>query len=496
MVDPTPEQAEAIASYGDGTDLVLQAGAGCGKSSTLKMIGNSDRRRSMIYVAYNKSIATDAAKSFPGNVACSTAHGLAYRALGVQYAHRLNGPRQTAHTAAQLIDVPNLIDSGGTIPVIVNDLGDKVPLPSRKIMRYALETITRFCYSGDQHIAARHIPRQPGLQQPEALGQLAALVLPVANAAWADILKPNGLLKFQHDYYLKMWQLGAPRLAADVVLLDEAQDTNDVVSAVMLAQDHAQRIAVGDSAQQIYAWRGANDALTKFETELGAASLTLSQSFRFGPAIADEANRWLYIVNAPLRLTGFDAVPSVLAPLADPDAVLCRTNAGAMNVVMDYLAAGRRVALVGGGGDMQRLARAAQALMDGRDTDHPELSGFASWDQVREYAENEADGADLRVLIKLVDDYGPDTIIRATERLIAEPAAEVTVSTAHRSKGREWERVRIHSDFRAPAPDPVTKLVTVRREEARLAYVAVTRARLGLDAEALAWVRDVRAVSD
>ncbi len=38
MVTPTPEQTEAIATYGDGVDLVLQAGAGCGKSSTLRLI--------------------------------------------------------------------------------------------------------------------------------------------------------------------------------------------------------------------------------------------------------------------------------------------------------------------------------------------------------------------------------------------------------------------------------------------------------------------------
>ena len=34
------------------------------------------------------------------------------------------------------------------------------------------------------------------------------------------------------------------------------------------------------------------------------------------------------------------------------------------------------------------------------------------------------------------------------------------------------------------------------REEARLAYVAVTRAREQLDDTALAWVRDVTAVSE
>ncbi|MGW8396061.1 hypothetical protein ACWGLP_05110 [Streptomyces lydicus] len=32
--------------------------------------------------------------------------------------------------------------------------------------------------------------------------------------------------------------------------------------------------------------------------------LHLTQSFRFGPALAEDANRWLSIVESPLRLQG------------------------------------------------------------------------------------------------------------------------------------------------------------------------------------------------
>ncbi|MFG2144110.1 UvrD-helicase domain-containing protein [Streptomyces sp. NPDC048696] len=483
-----------MAAYGDGTDLVLQAGAGCGKSSTLKLIAKADPRACMMYIAYNKTIARDAQQSFPGNAVCSTGHSLAFHGIGKQYAHRLGGTRQTAHQAAQALGVPAILGHPVGVPSVVSDIGEKIAMPSKRIMRYALETITRWCYSADAEIELRHIPRKPNLKQPATITQLGELVLPVAHAAWRDLTRPDGVLKYQHDHYMKAWQLGEPKLDAEVILLDEAQDTNDVLYDVIRRQEHAQRIVVGDSAQQIYEWRGAADALNKFAAD-GAQQCTLSQSFRFGPAIAEAANQWLYIVGTELRLKGFDPVPSRLGELPDPNAVLCRTNAGAMEIVMDALARGTRVALVGGGSDMRRLAEAAAALQSGRDTDHPELAGFSTWDQVRQYAEEEADGADLRVLVKLVDEHGPAVIITATEQLVAEDRAELVVSTAHRSKGREWDRVRIHSDFRAPSPDPATGLVTIRREEARLAYVAVTRARLELDNRALAWVDGIKAVS-
>ncbi|MCM2394448.1 3'-5' exonuclease, partial [Streptomyces albipurpureus] len=269
--------------------------------------------------------------------------------------------------------------------------------------------------------------------------------------------------------------------------------TNDVLAAVLLAQDHAQRIAVGDSSQAIYEWRGARDALQGFVSALDCPELTLSQSFRFGPPIADEANLWLHIIGAPLRLTGFDGCESTVGQVSDPDAILCRTNAGAMGIVMEALAAGRKTALVGGGGDIKRLAWAAEALQSGKPTDHPELLAFPSWDAVREYAEEE-DGA-LRVLVKLIDEHGTGRIAAAADALASEDAAELVVSTAHRSKGREWPRVRIHSDFRAPKPDQKTGNVILRREEGRLAYVAVTRAREQLDSTALSWVHTITAVT-
>lgn len=490
---PTPEQAEVIASYSDGVDLVIQAGAGAGKSSTLKLVAASDPRRRMTYLAYNKSIATDAKKSFPPNTAASTCHGLAFQAVGRDYAHRLNGPRQTARDVADLLDVPGILDLRSPGQVTGDD-GKLVPLAARRIARWALDTVQRFCQSGDAEMGLGHLPRLPNLTRPELREELGGLVLPVADAAWADIQRPGGRLAFSHDHYLKMWALTRPALPTDVLLLDEAQDTNGVVAKLVRDQVHAQRLLVGDSAQQIYSWRGAIDALERFADE-GARMRCLSKSFRFGPAVAARANEWLHILGAPLRLTGHEPLASRLeSPLLDADAVLTRSNAGAMGVVMERLRAGMKVALVGGSSDMQKLARASRDLQQGRETDHPQLAGFATWQQVREYSETEEDGADLRVLVRLIDDYGTDAILAATEALADEADAETVVSTAHKAKGREWDRVRIHDDFRPPARDKKGMLL-VRAEEARLAYVAVTRARQVLDDHALGWVTAVDGVT-
>lgn len=56
-----------------------------------------------------------------------------------------------------------------------------------------------------------------------------------------------------------------------------------------------------------------------------------------------------------------------------------------------------------------------------------------------------------------------------------EREADITVSTAHRSKGLEWERVVLGDDFQDIA-DPLMS-EQERRDETNLLYVAVTRAR-------------------
>jgi hypothetical protein len=249
---------------------------------------------------------------------------------------------------------------------------------------------------------------------------------------------------------------------------------------------------VGDSAQAIYHWRGAKDVMTGFD----GTQLALSRSFRFGPRLAEEANRWLHLADAPIRLTGVDAVPTELGPVTRPDAVLCRTNVGAMAQVMELLSGGHRVALAGGGDSLRALALAARDLKEGRRTTHPELVLFTTWGDLQDYAAYDPAGRDLQPLVDLVDPHGTDAILAAVTHLVTEDRAEVTVSTAHKAKGREWPLVKIADDFTPPMADgpPGNTAPRAARpiddKEACLAYVAVTRTRHRLDIGGLSWINE------
>ncbi|MEV6781194.1 UvrD-helicase domain-containing protein [Streptomyces sp. NPDC051098] len=480
-MNPTDEQTAAADAFRAGDHLALQAGAGTGKTSTLVLLATTTQRRGR-YIAFNKSISQHAATRFPSTVACKTAHSLAYAAIGHRYRGRLNGPRQAVWKTGMALGITQAVR-----------IGDR-HVTHKALSHAVLRTVTRYCHSADRTLSRHHVPPLRGLEDKDLHTQLAHIVLPFAHKAWADLQRPDdGVVRFDHDHYLKLWALTDPTIEADFLLLDEAQDTNPVLEHVFTAQRaHSQLVMVGDSAQAIYGWRGARDVMTGFDGH----TLTLSQSFRFGPSLAEEANRWLTLADAPIRLTGTAAVPTELAPVDRPDAVLCRTNIGAMTEVMAHLGAGYRVGLAGGGEGLRSLATAARDLKEGARTWHPELLLFASWGELQEYAEHDPSGADLKPFVDLIDQYGPEVVLAAVDQLTPETHADVTISTAHRAKGREWARVRIAGDFTRPtdadqpdakghpAPGPIDD------SEARLAYVAVTRTRNCLDLGGLSWIND------
>ncbi len=468
----TAEQQAACDVFAAGRDLALVAGAGTGKTSTLILMGAAIRKRGL-YVAFNKAIADDARRRFGPNVVCRTAHSLAFRAVGRGYHERLNAQvripaKQTARMLGITRDLP--IDSHRI----------KVSHQARLVMGM----LRRFCYSTDRQVMARHLEPVNGLDAP-AQEYLARTLLPYAIKAWEDICAHNGALRFEHDHYMKMWAMTDPVLEAGFVLLDEAQDTNPVLEEIFLSQE-AQRVCVGDPAQQIYGWRHARDVMTGFPAE----HLHLTQSFRFGPQIAQVANRWLRHAESGMQLTGCGPGTSRITEIPHPEAVLCRSNADAMREILSFLELGVPVSLTGGGDAILRIAKAAEELKAGRQTSHPELFLFTTWGEVQEYVEEDKAGQDLKSIVKLVDRYGPDQLIQAVERLSTEVHAKVTVSTAHKAKGREWASVRIGEGFEPPQPDDEGMQRELNPAEARLVYVAVSRARHLLDLEGIAWIDD------
>lgn len=246
----------------------------------------------------------------------------------------------------------------------------------------------------------------------------------------------------------------------------------------------AQRVAVGDANQQLFAWNGSQNAMSKFESDL---KVKLTQSWRFGTAIQDAANVFLDMLDADIRLQGNPRVPSKIIPNApfDPtltSSVLTRTNAGAIQELITALSANQSAHLIGGSKSFVSLIEAAEALKAGRATSHADLAGFSNWAEVEAYVgENTPESMDLGVIVRLVKEHGTARLLTALNSCTSnEEDAQTVISTVHKVKGREWDQVRISDDFirktkKKEGESPYTD------EALMLYYVAVTRAKTLLD---------------
>jgi len=145
-----------------------------------------------------------------------------------------------------------------------------------------------------------------------------------------------------HDFYLKMFHLSKPTLFYDIILIDEAQDLSSVMLDVLKIQK-ASRIFVGDTFQQIYAFRYAINALDKID----CLEYSLTQTFRFGDPLARKiakiVNRGYSILNDKshfLKINGTDKNTEIIHSLGGDGqqiAVISRSVLKLFKEIANYL---------------------------------------------------------------------------------------------------------------------------------------------------------------
>lgn len=368
--------------------------------------------------------------------------------------------------------------------VDILSLGDRLfegnrSISARSIAHSILVTQRRFCQSGADTLQLAHVPDHRALAGVSEAGrqEFNEEVIHKATLLWERRVNRADEVPLGHDGYLKVWALTRPRFLVDFILLDEAQDTNEVVLNILRDQE-AQIVLVGDRHQQIYEWRGAVNAMESVITRHDAS---LRQSFRFGSTIARAATKVLNKLGETLAIIGNPKVESHFIA-HEKATVLSRTNASAFVACVEAIEKNLRPHMVGGVEETKALLRGVVDLKEGRPTPVPEFFGFENWQQVLECV-NAGEADDLATFVNLVQLKGERALLWALNRTSAlEEGSDLIVSTAHRSKGREWDHVRLSDDFLKTEPGQIDKpLAQIPPEELRLLYVAMTRAKMTLD---------------
>lgn len=466
-VPPTHEQKLIIEAARRDANIAINAFAGTGKTTTLSMIAHALPRKRILYLAFNRAIAQEAKERMPSNVDARTFHSLAFRAMRPD-TNRLER-RMHGGFVADEIGVAGLRVNGAWYY-------------SSQVGRAVLATVSRYCISSAPSLAGDHVPPPSEMlpnasSLPESVREMfdksgperdeyTSYVLDKAKLLWERMSAPESNFPMSHDTYVKQWVLKGPRIDADVVLFDEAQDASSLFIDIVSRQRHAQRIWVGDSHQQIYAWRDAVNALQRVKVD---EHLYLTESWRFGDNIAAEANVVLKTLKEERALKGRGGEPKALGK-----AILCRTNLGAFEHYVKHAERGEIVRLENAS-DLITLVDACEALQRGEPREA--LALFKSWDTLMEHVES-PQGRDLRPLVEAVQTHGCSELRRLLQAGMVEHAPW-TISTIHRAKGLEWDEVDIIGDWGG------IKNYQQSPDELRLLYVALTRARMAVKPHAL-----------
>lgn len=469
---PTEEQEIALEAFRSGQTIKIVAYAGTGKTTTLIYLAQGGKGRGQ-YLAFNRALAEEARSKFPSAIRCTTNHALAFGATrqGSRYSDRKLTESGNANLISQALQLA---------PQIRFDCVPKLVLSNRSYAALLRSACRRFLYSQSAAPLCEHIPRYGRLAELNSaqFNSFAEEVLPRLRQLWSNMQDPTGLVPLGHDGYLKLWSLSSPKIKADYIMLDEAQDSNPVVLQV-LADQQCQIVYVGDPYQQIYEWRGAVNAMSRVEAP---RQVSLTESFRFGPSIAEAASKVIALLGAKMPIRGNTNIRSGICPVY-PEAVLCRTNAGVISRLIESVLANRPCQVLGGTRDLQALLEDVQRLKRGAVAELPEFFGFRNWAEVMAFADV-PEGEDLKTFVRLVDQYGESSLLAVIGKChnSADQSAMV-LSTTHKAKGQQWKTVSVHSDF-----EVLFQRLTKHEQQngnfeagARLLYVAMTRAQIALD---------------
>jgi hypothetical protein len=472
-VKPIAEQESARELFLRGEGLRIDAYAGTGKTTTLQLLANSSGQRGL-YLAFNRSIAEDARSRFPDQVACATSHSIAFRGVRV----RLGYPEWKLTGTL----TPGALITSFTMPETVT-FQSGLSLPKRSYCSILLDAVKRFLQSDVVEPTREHFRRVGCLLAltDSQFADFTQQAIVHVHAVWNAMRHKDSGLPLGHDGYLKLWALSQPRANVDYIMVDEAQDLNPVILGVLRSMK-CPIVYVGDPYQQIYEWRGAVNAMDQVPSK---HRVLLSQSFRFGEAIAHAATAVIRSIGATKPLRGLATLPSDLAPVR-PDVILARSNTGVIGSLLQCLQRGVSCHVLGGTRELERLLEDVKRVKQGATAQSSELLGFATWKDVMSFSA-QGEGEYLRGLVSLVQEYGEDTMLRAIACCEPEQAsARVVCSTAHKAKGREWNFVRVDPDFDAALIRAAQAKHSLDgggghnnsfEAEARLLYVAMTRAR-------------------
>ncbi len=481
-------QQQAIFDFverGSGSAIV-QAVAGAGKTTTL--IHALEKMRGQVFFgAYNKKIVTEISAKLQERgvdlrrVRVSTLHSAGFSAWNYH-----------ANKSAKVNEykISDIIKSDITFPM---------PYDSFVIglVSLAKQSLLPLLYDMALEEPWMEIVDHFGLDDKLGENESVQYGIELARKVMAQSIAFDREQIDMDDMLFSPLYHGAKFYQVDWVLIDEAQDTNIArrMMAERMLKPNGRLIAVGDSRQAIYGFTGADaDSLEQIKDRFGCVELPLTITYRCPKAVVEEARHIVDHIEAhetaPTGIVRECNYDDMLVNIPEKtSAILCRYTAPIVQLAMAYIrrhipckVEGREI-----GRSLITLAKKYKVKKI------PALLTKLEMHYNREETKALGNQKKQGKLANLRDKI--DTLQALSHKLLKEGKSEVTdltslidslfaddikgmltLSTVHKSKGREWPCVYILGRYQF-MPSAWAKKSWELLQEDNLIYVAVTRSQ-------------------
>jgi len=447
-----------IAKATDHTVVIARAGSG--KTSTIvEGFRYLPKGKKTLMVAFNKSIADELKQRAPSYVDVMTLHSLGFRAIKQSFGNVILEQDKSRMIVAGIIgedyDLWELNQSiCKCVSLCKGFLFDTPKGVDDLIDRFGIEI-----FDLSREVFIDHVLKTLAKAKSQK-----------------QVIDFDDMIWFPFVYRLNVGKF-------DVVFVDEAQDLNAAQMAMVMSavKPDGRIIAVGDPAQSIYQFRGADsEAMPNFINKLKAKTLPLSVTYRCPKKVVALAQEIVPDIVAHKDSPDGEVIDLdvglLLKTVKPGDFILSRTNAPLIKHCMALLKAGVPANIQGRdiGANLIYFIKKSKAktinafITYVNNWKDQEIKRLLSEKKNIEICEDKAE-----CLLNLCEGTLTIKDLKETiEKLFNDVAdnAKVILSTVHRAKGLERDNVFILINTFRYGPEVVG-------EEANLYYVAVTRSK-------------------
>ena len=306
---------------------------------------------------------------------------------------------------------------------------------------------------------------------------------------WSESLDVSEVFTFDDQLYMPVfWDMTFPKY--DTVFVDEAQDLNPIQHMMLgkLAERGARIIAVGDSRQAIYGFRGAlTNSMEVLNSKFQCTEYPLSICYRCAKSIVRLAQEIVpqieYHEDAPEGTITHNEDGISPVDIHPDSIIMCRTNAPMFRYAVKFLAAKVPCMVLSNFGeqlikfvkrfDVTKTEDLAREIEIWRKKEIAEAESRELFHKINRINDK------ARSILPFCEEYRiKSQVVQALERLLRSDSGP-KLCTIHKAKGLEAEYAYLLRPDLVPGPwiEPDTEEYA---QEENLRYVAITRAKENL----------------